>query len=348
MDLATLTRHYLPRYKARYSSSTTNDQWSALNAILGCRTEQYGDMLLSCHRCKQHHKRYLSCGHRSCNQCQHHCTTQWLDRQKAKLLPVNYFMVTFTLPAQLRPLAKTKPKRLYALLFQYAVSTLKDFGLNEKGLTAELAMTAVLHTHTRRLDYHPHVQVIVPGGGVNKARNEWRTVKGQYLFNGRKLAAVFRGRLLAAIEDAGLSSPLTPKQWVVHCQHVGRGLPALKYLSRYLYRGVISNKNIVSDDGTRVTFQYKDSATGKMMTRTLRGEDFIALVLQHTLPKGFRRARDYGFLHGNAKRLLRIVQWALQVFIPMPAQRQRPKFICTRCQSPMRIINLQPRRCAPG
>jgi hypothetical protein len=257
-------------------------------------------------------------------------------------------MVTFTLPYELRALAKAKPKCLYALLFQCALSTLKDFGLNEKGLTAALAMTAVLHTHTRRLDYHPHVHVIVPGGGVNKARNEWRKVKGQYLFNGRKLAAVFRGRLLAAIAKAGLTSPLTPKQWVVQCQHVGHGLPALKYLSRYLYRGVISNHNIVSDDGTSVTFQYKDSATGLMMTRTLRGEDFIALILQHTLPRGFRRARDYGFLHGNAKRLLRIVQWALQVLMPTPAPRQRPKFICTRCRSPMAIIDIQRRRPVPG
>ena len=348
MDLATITRHYLPRFKTRHGTSTTSDQWSALNAILGCRTAQYGDVLLACHRCVQHDTRYLSCGHRSCNQCQHHCTTQWLERQQAKLLPVEYFMVTFTLPVELRRLAKARQKQMYALLFQCAVSTLKDFGINEKGLNAELAMTAILHTHTRRLAYHPHVHVIVPGGGVNKRHNEWKPVKGKYLFNGRKLAAVFRGRMLAAIEAAGLRSPLTPKQWVVQCQHVGRGRPALQYLSRYLYRGVISNKNIVSDDGTYVTFQYKDSHTESMMTRTLRGEDFIALVLQHTLPKGFRRARDYGFLHGNAKRLLRIVQWVLQVSIPSFKNRQRPKFICARCQAPMVIIGFHRQRCASG
>ena len=348
MDLATITRQYLSRFKARHGSSTTAAQWSALNAILGCRTGQYGQMTLSCHACAWQRKRYRSCGHRACNQCQNHCTTQWLVRQTSKLLPLEYFMVTFTLPYELRSLAKDNQQLMYSLLFQCAVSTLKDFGLNEKGLAAELAMTAVLHTHTRQLEYHPHVHMIVPGGGVNKLRNEWKKVKGKYLFNGRKLATVFRGRLLAAIEQAGLTPPTTPTRWVAQCQHVGRGLPALKYLSRYLYRGVISNNNILNDDGTFVTFQYKDSDTGTMRTRQLPGEDFVALVLQHTLPKGFRRARDYGFLHGNAKRLLNIVQWVLQVSIPKPKDSQRPAFICTRCHAPMSIIGFHRPKRASG
>jgi hypothetical protein len=117
-----------------------------------------------------------------------------------------------------------------------------------------------------------------------------------------------------------------------------RRIPALKYLSRYLYRGVISNQNILKNDDTFVTFKYKDSDTGKSMTRRVRGEEFIHLILQNTLPKGFRRARDYGFLHGNAKRLLKIVQWALQIPIPKPEERPRPCFMCTACDSVMSIV----------
>ena len=229
------------------------------------------------------------------------------------LLPVEYFMVTFTLPFELRSLAKANQKAVYSLLFQCAVATLKTFGLTDKGLAAELAMTAILHTHTRRLDYHPHVHIIVPGGGVNTRRNEWRKLKDKYLFNGFQLATVFRGMLLSALQQAGLTVPKTPKKWVVHCERVGHGLPALQYLSRYLYRGVISNSQILNDDGNYVTFAYQDSETQTRKTRRMRGEDFLALVLQHTLPKGFRRSRDYGFLHGNAKRLLQRVQWLLQV-----------------------------------
>ena len=250
-------------------------------------------------------------------------------------------MVTFTLPAELRALAKAHQRQLYALLFGCAVATLKAFGLNEKGLAAELAMTGVLHTHTRRLDYHPHVHMIVPGGGVNVRRNEWRKLKGKYLFNGFKLAAVFRGKLLAAIEGTGLSLSVTPNKWVVQCIRVGHGLPALKYLSRYLYRGVISNHSIVSDDGEYVTFKYKDGESGEMRTRRLRGEDFLALVLQHTLPKGFRRARDYGFLHGNSKRLLQRVHWLLQVVVPKRQERERPPFLCDHCRGPMSVVGFR-------
>lgn len=338
MDLATIAHHYRDRFKATHGTHTTPDQWSALNAMLGCRTDQYGELQLSCSACPWQSTQHRSCGHRSCNQCQHHCTTQWLDRQQRKLLPVEYFMVTFTLPYELRALAKANQRIVYALLFECAVATLKAFGRNDQGLAAELAMTAVLHTHTRRLDYHPHLHMIVPAGGVNTRRNEWRKLKGKYLFNGFQLAAVFRGKLLFALQQAGLAIPATPKKWVVHCDRVGHGLPALQYLSRYLYRGVIRNQQILCDDGESVTFQYQDSDTKKRMTRRLRGEDFIALVLQHTLPKGFRRARDYGFLHGNAKRLLQRVQWLLQVVMPTLNARQRPPFLCQQCQAPMVVV----------
>jgi hypothetical protein len=340
MDFTTIAARYLGRFKDRHGHTMSVDQWSALNAILGCRTEQYGQMKLSCNTCSWQAERYLSCGHRSCNRCQNHCTTEWLQRQARKLLPVGYFMATFTLPFELRGLAKANQKVIYTLLFQSAISTLKDFGVNDKTLNAELAMTAVLHTHTRRLDYHPHVHVVIPGGGINQRRNEWRKLKGDYLFNGFQLATVFRAKLLKAIRKSGFTPPITPKKWVVQCQKVGTGLPAIKYLSRYLYRGVISNRNIIEDDGTHVTFRYKDSKTNTMKTRTLRGEDFITLVLQHTLPKGFRRARDYGFLHGNAKQLLKRVQWLLQVVIPIIDAKQRPQFICKQCQSLMSVVGI--------
>ena len=331
MDLATIAHDYLDRFKAQYGKSINADQWSALNAILGCRTAQYGQVYLSCRDCPWQTTRYQSCGHRSCNQCQNHNTTQWLQRQQKKLLPVEYFMVTFTLPYELRSLAKQNQKLIYSLLFECAVSTLMAFGHNDKALAADLAATAVLHTHTRRLDYHPHLHMIVPGGGLTKKRREWKVLKGKYLFNGKQLASVFRGKLLCAMADAGLKLPATPKQWVAQCKHVGRGLPALQYLSRYLYRGVISNQRIVHDDGSHVTFEYTDSKNGQIQTRCLRGEEFIYLVLQHTLPKGFRRVRDYGWLHGNARKLLMLIQWVLQVAPPLPAETPGPQFICTCC-----------------
>lgn len=197
----------------------------------------------------------------------------------------------------------------------------------------------VWHTHSRRLDYHPHLHVIVPGGGVNKAKRQWKKKKGKYLFNAFALAKVFRARFLEAMKSAELTMPNNlPGKWVVDCKHVGKGQPALEYLSRYLCRGVISEKNIVANQDGKVTFHYIESKTGKTQCRTLKGEDFLWLVLQHVLPRGFRRVRDYGFLHGNAKKQLSLVQLVLQVIIKASTPRSRPVFKCPRCQSPMHIL----------
>jgi len=348
MDLATISHHYLDRYKARYGRVTSKDQWSALNAILGCRTEQYGKVYLSCSHCPSQSSRYQSCGHRSCNQCQQFNTTQWLERQMTKLVPVDYFMVTFTLPAELRGLAKYNQKRVYALMFDCAVSTINTFAKNDPAMKAELASTVVLHTHSRTLDYHPHVHMIVPGGWVNQKRNQWHALKGRYLFNGKKLSAVFKGKLLNALKQAGLTLPKTPKYWVAHCKQVGKGLPALRYLSRYLYRGVIDNRRIISDNGSMVTFEYTDGKSGQTRTRQLPGEDFIKLILQHTLPKGFRRVRDYGWLHGNAKKLLKTIQWVLQVALSNRCQSVRPQFKCALCHEAMTIIGFSRPRTLSG
>jgi hypothetical protein len=296
-------------------------------------------MVLACAGCHQHRGYPLSCGHRSCPKCQNHETGRWLARQQAKLLPVEYFLVTFTLPRELRALAWRHQRQFYALLLTLAAKTLKDFGVNPELLGADIGLTAILHTHSRRLDYHPHVHVIVPGGGVNRHRKQWRKLRSKYLFNQKALARVFRARMLAAIQAEGLNLPgKLPRRWVVDCKPVGRGKPALQYLSRYLYRGVIGENSIVANRDGRVTFEYLDSRTGETQYRTEKGEDFLWLVLQHVLPRGFRRVRDSGFLHGNAKRTLVLVQYILRVDVVRRPARPRPAIYCPRCQAPMRIV----------
>jgi hypothetical protein len=246
-------------------------------------------------------------------------------------------------------LAFNNQKLIYNLMFQCAASTLKDFGVNPKNLGAAIGMSAVLHTHTRRLDYHPHIHFIVPGGGVDQARKQWKKKKGDYLFNEFALATVFRARFLEALNRFELFAPnRVPVEWVVDCAYSGNGQPALKYLSRYLYRGVISENSIVSNQDGKVTFKYVHSKTGRTDFRTVKGEDFLWLALQHVLPKGFRRTRDYGFLHGNAKRLLSLVQMVLQVLIDPCTLRTRPVFKCPKCKAPMQIIAFRPPAWASG
>ncbi len=188
-------------------------------------------------------------------------------------------------------------------------------------------------------DCDQQLHVVVPGGDVNKTTRQWKKTRGKLLFNKTALAKVFRARLMTAIRAAGLALPgKLPNKWVVHCKHVGKGAPALKCLSRYLYRGVISENNIVANNNGKVIFRYIDGNTGQTRYHTLKGEDFLWLVLQHVLPKGFRRVRDYGFLHGNARKLLVLIQLTLKVMVTIRPARPRPVFKCPSCQSPMRIM----------
>jgi len=338
MKLKNLIKQYQGAFITKYGDSLLPSQWRALKAIKSCRTQAAGELYVHCTHCEKGHWQPLSCGHRSCPLCQNHETSQWLDRQQKKLLPVDYFLVTFTLPYQLRTLVWQHQKVLYTLFFSCVTSTLKDFGLNPENLGAEMGMTAVLHTHSRRLDYHPHIHVVVPGGGVDKKRKQWKKLKDKYLFNEFALAKVFRARFINALKEKGFSLPeKTPKEWVANVRHVGKGLPALKYLSRYLYRGIISEKNIISNRNGQVTFRYINSDTGETETRTLKGEDFLHLILQHVLPRGFRRVRDYGFLHANAKKTLALVQLVLHVLLQDVIPRSRPVFKCPTCQCAMVI-----------
>jgi len=343
MNLTSIIERYQRAFDNQYGARTTHQMNNAMKAVLACRTERYGKMLLHCSPCENQQTYFHACGHRSCHRCQHHDTTTWLERQTQKLLPIEYFMVTFTLPYELRALTWHHQKSLYSILFECAIATLKQFGINDKKLGEEMAMTAVLHTHSRRLDYHPHVHIIVPGGCLNKKRQQWKKLKGKYLFNAFALASVFRAKFLASVRHAGFVLPDNiPEKWVVDCQHVGRGLPAIQYLSRYLYRGVIAEKNIISDDGTHITFRYRDSTTATWKTRKVKGEYFIWLVFQHVLPKRFRRVRDYGFLHGNAKTTLHRIQMLLKVLLPKLIKTPRPVIACQHCGNPMTIVAFIP------
>ena len=338
MEMATIIKQYYNNYLAKHGQKALPSHLKTLNAIRRCRTACSGELYVKCPECDHSEWRPLSCGNRHCPKCQNHAASQWIDKQQMKLLPVPYFMVTFTLPRELRALIYHHQKLTYALLFNCVASTLKSFGLNPKHLGAEIGTTMVLHTNSRKLDFHPHIHAVVPGGGIDKGNRLWKRVKSKYLFNHKALAKVFRGRFLAGLKEGGLRTlKNTPAKWVVDCTKAGQGISALKYLSRYLYRGVISEDNIVSNHNGHITFKYIDSSTGDTKYRELKGEDFLQLIVQHVLPRGFRRVRDYGFLHGNAKKIRTLIQLILRVTILPIKPRQRPAFKCSCCKSDMVI-----------
>ena len=371
--LAELAQRFEAPFLKRYRHRLLPSQAHALAAIKRCRTQFAPRMLAQCTACHQQRSVPHSCGHRSCPHCQHHEGEVWLQRQLQAQVPATYFLVTFTLPAPLRPLAWAHQRVVYALLMQCAWETLATFSRNDAKLRATPGAVGVLHTHNRRLDLHPHVHMVMPAAALDAKNKLWRTkvrrtrrgaskdaghgdadktatktatktgggnTGGGYLFNHKALAKVFRGKLLDALKAAGLALPLAvPEQWVVDCKCVGDGSKALLYLSRYLYRGVIQERDILRCRDGHVTFQYRDAKSGKMAQRTLAGEDFLWLVLQHVLPKGLRRSRNFGFLHPNSAGAIRVLQLLhlRTLATALPSIPPRPTWRCA-CGQPMQVL----------
>jgi len=343
---------HLDEFNQAYERQITPSIRQAIQAMLSCRTNTQRVSQWACQSCTHTADFPLSCGHRSCPQCQHNTTTDWLAKQQAKLLPVDYYMVTFTLPFELRIVARHQPELAYQAMFSVAASVLKDFAARSNKLGGDIGFTGVLHTHSRRRDYHPHIHFIIPAGSFNKDKKHWQKSKGKYLFNAFNLAKVWRARLLEYLThklDIKLPASL-PKKWVVDCRHVGKGLPALQYLSRYLYRGVLPDKNIISGTNGQISFTYlsnrgQDSQTHTNRIRTLPAVEFLWLILQHVLPKGLRRVRDYGLLRGNCQKLRQRIQLMLAVagavFPLLPEiKRALATRCCPCCQQPIRFMGI--------
>jgi len=341
--LSSIIKTFEQRFIAQYGEKLLPSQRKGMTAMRICRTEYSPKMLVKCTDCDHHLYVPHSCGHRNCPHCQAHESQQWLERQLRKQVPADYFLVTFTIPKELRDLTWQHQRTMYDLMIQCGWSTLKTFAQNDNQLQGVPGAIAVLHTHSRRLAFHPHVHVVIPAGAIDRNNRLWRTKKSKkpYLFEHTALSKVFRARMLEAIRQEGLSLPgKYPEEWVVHCKHVGSGEKALVYLGRYLYRGVIQEKDIIACENGNVTFRYIDSNTGQTKTRKVTGEQFLWLLLQHVLPKGFRRARNFGFLHPNSKRLIQILQLIhkLDPTRAMAWMRQRPPMVCSCCGGIMTII----------
>jgi hypothetical protein len=345
--LADIINRFETDFLQQYGSLLLPSQRKALAAFKTCRNAVSACLQVQCEECLTTQYLPHSCGHRNCPHCQAHESQQWIERQQAKQLPCNYFMVTFTLPEQWRTLARQNQKVVYQLLCKSAWETVNRFSQNDKQLQGTAGAVTVLHTHTRRLDYHPHLHLIMPAGAMDLQQKGWRVKKGNYLFHHKALAKVFRAKMLAGIQQAGLCIVhCAPAKWIVDCKKVGAGGKALVYLGRYLYRGVIQEKDILVCENQQVTFRYRNGKTGKLGTRTLSGVEFLRLVLQHVLPKGFRRARNYGFLHPNSKNMIARLQLQLKCILKPFAPRPRPVIRCASCGGVKKIvgrrINLHP------
>lgn len=342
--LSTIINQFRGEFFSQYQASVLPGHKKALWTIPICRQEHGPHMLAQCTDNECGTQSYIphSCGHRNCPHCQNHEGQQWIEKQLNKRLPATYFLITFTIPKELRDLAWRNQKILYSLMFACGQDTLKAFTGNDKRLGGEAGFTAILHTHARNLDFHPHIHALMPGASIDKKSGLWRKKGSKYLFSHKALAKVFRAKLLQAMVDQGLRLPKSyPKLWVVDCKSVGNGDKAIVYLGRYLYRGVIREKDILQCKDGMVTFRYLHAKTGKYRTRTVSGAKFLYLLMLHVLPKGFRRVRCYGFLHPCCKKLIRFLQLVLRInplTLIFQGKRQKPEITCPTCGAKMKII----------
>lgn len=307
IELAEVFRRHWPEYIAQFGAQLTQSHRRAVKAIMACGTAELGGQHLVCADCKKSVFVYHSCNHRACPRCGGHRNAQWLENQREKLLPAPYFLLTFTVPEELRFWFQSDPKVAYSIFFREASLTLLEIGANPEHFGAQLGLLAVLHTWTRQLLFHPHLHFIVPGGGLTP-KGEWKQVGNpEFFLPQRVLAARFRNRMKTAIHanpEAWRRIPVAVwrKGWVVDCQAAGTGENALKYLARYVGKTALTSSRILADENSTITFSYQDAEDKIWKTQHVDAQEFLRRVLLHVLPSGLQRVRYYGFLAPAAKR----------------------------------------------
>lgn len=386
LEIADIFRRYGPAWRRANAGHVSLSQLKVMSAIEACRTEALGGHVAACTKCDHHHIAYNSCKNRHCPKCQGPAARDWLEARAEDLLPVEYFHVVFTLPAEIARIAHWNPKAVYGLLFRASAQTVMTIAADPKRLGAKVGMTSVLHTWGSALTHHPHIHMIVPGGGLSPDGTRWVACKPGFFLHVRVMARLFRrlfiegllalhrARELAFFGDhQGLAdtaaftkwlAPFRKTEWVVYAKPPFGGPEAvLAYLSRYTHRVAISNHRLVSANADTVAFRWKDyriKRGDRQKVMRLATPEFIRRFLMHVLPDGFHRIRHYGLL-ASATRKANIASIrdllgqqppeldALEETETSPLTLREP---CPCCGGPMRVIEIfrrgqKPRSRAP-
>ncbi|HXX03030.1 MAG TPA: IS91 family transposase [Xanthobacteraceae bacterium] len=320
LEVADIFRGHGPAWRQANASRTSLGQLKVMAAIERCRTAALGGHVARCEDCAHTVIAYNSCRNRHCPKCQGVAAKRWLADREAELLPVPYYHLVFTLPAPIGEIAYQNKAVIYDILFKASAETVMTIAADPKHLGASLGITAVLHTWGSAMTHHPHVHMIVPGGGISLDRKRWIACRPGFFLPVRVLSRLFRGRFLdrlAAAHAAGrlkffgdhatladpqafaaFVAPLRQTEWVVYAKRPFGGPQAvLAYLSRYTHRVAIANSRLLALDDKTVTFKWKDyrsKESNRYKAMTLAIDEFIRRFLIHVLPKGFHRIRHYG------------------------------------------------------
>lgn len=366
VEVAEVFRSFGGAYRARYGGQLSLEQLRAMRAIEVCRTAVLGGHVEACDQCGGERISYNSCRNRHCPKCQGLDKERWREAQQEALLPVRYFHLVFTLPAGLGPLALRNQAVVYALLFRAASETLLELSADPRHLDARIGFTAVLHTWSQTLEYHPHLHCIVTGGGLSADGQQWVSSRGDFFLPVAVLSRLFRGKMVAYLKQAYRAGALVfpgmiaawqepgqfqqwcqalyAQEWVVYCKPPFAGPEkVLDYLARYTHRVALSNERLVRIEGDQVVFRYRDRRDhDRTKVLTLKAEEFIRRFLLHVLPEQFVKIRHYGLL-SNRCRQAQLSQARQVLGVAPPAER--PAKPVTWQELLLRLTGIDPTRC---
>lgn len=322
LEVADVFRQFAPSYLERFGAAMPPSHRRAILDILACRTQAMGGHVYRCEDCGEVFHVYHACRNRACPACHTRQTEDWLAARTDELLPCPYYHVSVTVPAELRQVFRANQSDCYGLLMKAGAQALMTLCKDKRYMGATPAILAVLHTWTATMDYHPHVHLLVSGGGIGDNGATWREARRRFLVPVRALSKLVCGKVRAWLKkhrpdlEAQLPAKVWRKSWVAWCKHWGQGETALlAYLARYVHRIAITNRRIVAMDHNTVTFRYKHRKSGQWRTCTLQGHEFMRRFLQHVLPKGLHKVRYYGLWHPakrpqqqNARLALKLAQ----------------------------------------
>jgi len=330
-------RTFSPEYLQRYGEAMPVQHKKVINAIIHCRTEHYGTVIYTCEQCGTSHILFQSCGNRHCPTCQNHKTKQWVARQMMRQVPGHHFMITFTLPQQLRDVIRSRQRIAYQAMFKASSETLKTLAADTKYIGGDMpGFFGVLHTWGRKLQYHPHIHYIAPGGAFSKKDYRWHPSRLDFYVPVKALSKIFKAKFRDEMKREGLldeiSSEAWDQPWNVNSQAVGTSERSIKYLAPYVFKVAISQSRIVKIQDQHVFFRYRKDKSNRWRTTSMDGIEFIRRFLQHVLPAGFMKVRYYGFLNATSSIPLDTISALIELSFGFQISHSRP---CTEPLSPL-------------
>ncbi len=343
MDIATIFRSYFGNYVKRFGTRIPSFHLKAVNAIINCRTSVMGGDVYYCDACRKFHYSYHSCKNRHCPKCGSNDSEKWLEKQKQKMLPVDYFMVTFTIPQELRFICRSHQKLFYSIMFKASSEALKTLLNDPRYAGGKAGFIGILHTWTRQLHYHPHIHFIVPGGAFDVVKNRWNSENSKFLVPVKALSKLYRRNFQQELKKKDLQvyqflpGNIWRMKFISHSKLMGKGENALGYLARYLHRVAISNSNIIDCKDGKVTLRYRESGSNKTKYQTITAIEFMRRFLQHVLPCGFQKIRYYGFLNATAKSVWEKIQayFQLKEIVDLDQLESEQVYYCSKCKAKM-------------